>query len=172
MFNDEEYIEQLIDPGDGIIPVEIDVEQIKVDSKAYVCSMVDNLSRFYYDEEFMKNHPVFKKRVDSDIDSLCILIKMRSVDEVTQDALVKAISTNSGNASLYRALTDVQRTILNIQTKIEETVKSLEAFMKGYQLEIDFNPPESKDSSSDDVVEQVTTRGSKDFIQQMRGEGC
>lgn len=172
MFNDEDYIESLIDPGDGIVPVEIDVDQIKEDSKAYVCSMVDNLSKFYYDEEFMSSHPIFKKRVDSDIDSLCILIKMRSVDEVTQDALVKAIATNSGNASLYRALTDVQRTILNIQTKIEDTVKSLEAFMKGYQLEIDFNPPEKDADDSDDVTEQVTTRGSKDFIQQMREEGC
>lgn len=169
MFNDEEYIEGLIDPGDGIIPVEIDVEQIKNDSKDYVCSMVDNLSKFYYDDEFMRTHPVFKKRVDSDVDSLCILIKMRSVDEATQDAIVKAIANNSGNASLYRALTDVQRTILNIQTKIEDTVKSLEAFMKGYQLEIDFNPKTATDDDSSDDVVQLTTRGTKDFIQQMRG---
>lgn len=166
---DDDYIQSLVDPEEGIEPIDIDVEQIETESKDYVVKMVKNLSRFYYDEEFMSTHPVFSKRVDADIDSLCILIKMRSVDEVTQDSLVKAISTNSGNASLYRALTDVQRTILNIQTKIEETIKSLEAFMKGYQLELDFNPAQKINDDSSDDVEQMTTRGSKEFIQQMRG---
>lgn len=173
MIDDDKYIESIlgdaVDPEDGIAPIEIDVEQIEEDSKNYVVSMVKNLSHFYYDEQFMSTHPIFEKRVSADIDSLCILIKMRSVDEVTQDSLVKAISNNSGNASLYRALTDVQRTILNIQTKIEETIKSLEAFMKGYQLEIDFNTQDSDDTSDDTVVDTVQTRGSKEFIQKMRG---
>lgn len=174
MTDDEKYIESLlddaVDPNDGIAPIEIDVEQIEKDSKEYVIRMVKNLSRFYYDEQFMSTHPIFEKRVDADIDSLCILIKMRSVDEVTQDSLVKAISNNSGNASLYRALTDVQRTILNIQTKIEETIRSLEAFMKGYQLEIDFQSQDSDDEGdSDDRSSDVQTRGSKEFIQKMRG---
>lgn len=174
MPDDEKYIESIlsdaIDPNDGIAPIEIDVEQIEKDSKDYVVRMVNNLSRFYYDEQFMSTHPIFEKRVDADIDSLCILIKMRSVDEVTQDSLVKAIASNSGNASLYRALTDVQRTILNIQTKIDETIKSLEMFMKGYQLEIDFTPSDSDDEDSEDeIVNDVQTRGSKEFIQRMRG---
>lgn len=171
---DEDYIGSLIDPSDGVAPIEIDVDQIEQESKDYVVQMVENLSRFYYNDQFMSTHPTFKKRVDADIDSLCILIKMRSVDKVTQDSLVKAIANNSGNASLYRALTDVQRTILNIQTKIEETIRSLQAFMKGYQLEIEFRESDidptniSSDDSEDIENQQFTTRGTKDFIKQMR----
>ena len=94
------------------------------------------------------------------------------MDEITQDSLVKAIAGNPNNASLYRALTDIQRTILNIQTKIDETVRSMTTFMKGYQMEIDFNSAneETVSDSSDDSPSEVMTRGSKEFIQQMRSE--
>ncbi len=166
---EDDYIESLIDPEEGIVPVEIDVPQIEEESKRYVVSMIDNLSKFYYDDEFMKSHPVFSKRVEADVDSLIILIKMRRIDEVTQDSLVKAITNNSNNASLYRALTDVQRTILNVQTKIEDTIKNLQLFMKGYQLELNFDASQGNDDS-DDVSTTNKTRGTKEFIQQMQAQ--
>lgn len=165
---DIEDIEDLIDPNQGIEPIDINVAQISEESKLYVISMIENLSKFYYDDEFMKSHPVFKKRVDADIDSLIILIKMRKIDEVTQDSIIHAISNNSNNASLYRALTEIQRTILNIQTKIDETIKNLNLFMKGYQLEIDYNQTTTDESDDEYDGSVSTTRGSKEFIIQMR----
>lgn len=169
----DEFIEGLVDDQAalGIEPVEIDVEQIEKDAKDYIVTMVDNLATFYYDEQFMNTHPAFKKRVETDIEALIVLRKMRRMDEVTQDSLAKAIVGNPNNASLYRALTDIQRTILNIQTKIDDTIRSLTAFMKGYQLEIDFSPTdhEYSEDSDDEESAEITTRGSKDFIQQMRG---
>ncbi len=164
---EEEYIENLIDPNEGIAPIEIDVPQIEEEAKKYVVSMIDNLSKFYYDDEFMKSHDIFRKRVEADIDSLSILIKMRRIDEVTQDSLIKAISVNSNNASLYRALTEVQRTILNIQTKIDDTIKSLQVFMKGYQLELNLDYNQEEDSEDEPSINNKT-RGSKEFIQQMQ----
>lgn len=171
MPTEEEFIKSLIDPEEGIVPVEIDVEQIEKDARGYACSLVDNLSKYYFNEEFMSTHPIFKKRVDSDLDSLCMLLKMRAIDVATQDGLLKSISGNSSNASLYKSLTELQKTILSIQSKIDDTIKSLETFMKGYQLEIDFTKDVNQEmqyDSSDDAIEEMTTRGSKDFITKMR----
>ena len=104
-----------------------------------------------------------------------MLLKMRSADEVTHDVLIKAIAGNSSNASLYRALTKVQATILQITTKIETIVNNLTTLIKGYQLEINFKLEQEQlraESSADDkpmtVEDSPTThRGSKSFIEQM-----
>ena len=171
----QDFIEGLIDNQQalGIEPIEIDVQQIETESTSYIESLVSQFADFYYDEQFLSKHPKFYNRIKADIESLISLRKMKRMDELTQDSLVKAIATNPNNASLYRALTDIQRTILNIQTKIDETIKSMTAFMKGYQLEIDFDSTANEvvpEDSSEDNPTEVMTRGSKEFIQQMRGE--
>ena len=58
----------------------------------------------------------------------------------------------------------MQRTILNITTKIDETVARLNTMMKGYQTELNFDAPadEKQQESSTNIH-----RGSKSFIQQM-----
>ena len=102
---------------DGVIDGEnmiepIDMDEISDDAEKNAKEVVDNLSKFFYDEEFMRNNPKLKKRVDEELEALRVLIKMRKADEVTHDILIKAISGNSGNASLYRSLSDMQKTIL------------------------------------------------------------
>ena len=84
--------------------------------------LIEDLTNFYYDEEFLKRNPNFRKRVDNDLESLRMLLKMRAADEVTHDVIIKAITANSSNASLYSALTKIQTTILQITTKIETIV--------------------------------------------------
>ena len=165
---DIEDIEDIVDPNDGIEAVEIDLESISKEAGQYANSLVENLTEFYYNNEFFKNNTPFRRHVESDIDALKVLIKMRKSDEITHDILVKAISNNPGNASLYRSLTDVQRTILNIQSKIDETIKSLNTFMKGYQTEIDFDKKEEVDEGEVEEQHQVLYKGSKDFIEEMR----
>lgn len=145
--------------------VTIDVDGIDTASLADAKDMVENLSKFYYNEDFMKQNPNFKKRVDSELESLRVLIKMRKADEQAHDALLMAISANNNNASLYRSLTEIQKTIISITTKMGEIVTGLNNMMKGYQLEINFDNPESDEE--DEQAVKSTTRGSKEFIKQM-----
>lgn len=97
---------------DGLELIEIDIEDINESAKQDAIDLIQNLSRFYYDEDFMKRNPQFKKRVDNDLESLRILFKMRKTDEEAHDILIKAIQGNSSNASLYKSLSEMQKTII------------------------------------------------------------
>lgn len=174
MFNEE----NLFNPEDGTIDgleiVNIPIEDISKNANDKAQSLVEDLTEFYYDPEFLKNNPNFKKRVDNDLESLRMLLKMREADEVTHDVIIKAIAANSSNASLYRSLTQIQTTILQITTKIETIVNNLTTMIKSYQLELNFkmeqeqlkNEPEEAEPTS---VEDISGahRGSKSFIEQM-----
>ena len=154
---------------DGLQLVDIDLESINESAKTDAVSLIDNLSKLYYDEDFMKRNPTFKKRVDTDLESLRILFKMRKTDEETHDILIKAIAGNSGNASLYKSLTELQKTIISITTKICDIIDGLNNLMKGYQIELMNNSEddEAKDDPDEDFDPTSTCRGTKFFIEQM-----
>ena len=159
---------------DGIDIVNIDIDAIGDEAEGKAKRLIEDLAKFYYDEDFLKANPNFRKRVDNDMESLRMLLKMRAADEVTHDVLINAIAANSSNASLYRALTNVQTTILQITTKIETIVNNLTTMIKGYQLELNFKMEQeqmmnSNDDDSEMTIEDVSTqhRGSKSFIEQM-----
>ena len=163
-------------PLDGVIDslevVNIDIEGISSEAEGKAKTLIEDLAKFYYDEEFLKSNPNFRRRVDNDMESLRMLLKMRAADEVTHDVLIKAIAANSGNASLYGSLTRVQATILQITTKIENIVNNLTNMIKGYQLELNFKYENeiSKDDGEIESIEDVSNahRGSKAFIEQMK----
>lgn len=146
--------------------ITIDISDIDDSSMKDARDMINNLSQFYYDEEFIKAHPNIKKRIDSELESMRVLIKMRKADERAHDAILQAISTNNNNASLYRALTEIQKTIISITTKMGEIVAGLNNMMKGFQLEMTFN----KNTEEEIEASQNTHRGSKDFIKSMLKE--
>lgn len=157
---------------DGLEIVNIDIDAISEEAGKKAKILIEDLTKFYYNEEFLKSNPNFRKRVDNDIESLRMLLKMRSADEVTHDILIKAIAANSGNASLYRSLTQVQTTILQITTKIETIVNNLTTLIKGYQLELNFKTEQEQlsDSENTENTEVSVTgpqRGSKAFIEKM-----
>jgi hypothetical protein len=154
---------------DGLQLVDIDLESINESAKTDAVSLIDNLSKLYYDEDFMKRNPTFKKRVDTDLESLRILFKMRKTDEETHDILIKAIAGNSGNASLYKSLTELQKTIISITTKICDIIDGLNNLMKGYQIELMNNSEDDgiKEDPDDDFDPTSTCRGTKFFIEQM-----
>ena len=147
--------------------ITIDISDIDDSSMKDAKDMINNLSQFYYDEEFIKAHPNIKKRIDSELESMRVLIKMRKADERAHDAILQAISTNNNNASLYRALTEIQKTIISITTKMGEIVTGLNNMMKGFQLEMTFD----KNTEEEIETSQNIHRGSKDFIQNMLKEG-
>lgn len=164
----DQDIQNIVDPNNGIDVIDIPLDTIADEAESMAISLVDNLSTFYYNETFMKEHPNFKKHIETDIDSLRMLLKMRKSDEVTHDILVRSIGQNPGNASLYRSLSDVQRTMLNIQTKIDDTIKSLNTFMKGYQMEINFNQTQLEDNQDEQECINLTSKGTKSFIEQLK----
>ena len=164
-------------PLDGVIDslevVNIDIEGISSEAEGKAKTLIEDLAKFYYDEEFLKSNPNFRRRVDNDMESLRMLLKMRAADEVTHDVLIKAIAANSGNASLYGSLTRVQATILQITTKIENIVNNLTNMIKGYQLELNFkyeNEMNKEDDGEIESIEDISNahRGSKAFIEQMK----
>lgn len=167
-------IENLFEDGtiDGLDIVNIPIEDISKNANDKAQSLVEDLTEFYYDPEFLKNNPNFKKRVDNDLESLRMLLKMREADEVTHDVIIKAIAANSSNASLYRSLTQIQTTILQITTKIETIVNNLTTMIKSYQLELNFKMEQEQlknESEEPTSVEDISGahRGSKSFIEQM-----
>lgn len=161
----ESQIQDVIDPEEI---VNIDIDEIDRDSVNEAAEMIQNLTKLYYDEDFLKNQPKFKKRVDSELESLRINLKMRKADERAHDILLKNIGANPSNASMYRAFTEIQKTIVNITTKIEETINRLNNMMKAYQMEINFDG-----ESDDEEKPQKNTnshRGTRAFIEAMENE--
>lgn len=157
---------------DTLEVVNIDIDTIGNEADEKAKKLIEDLTKFYYDEEFLKANPNFRKRVDNDMESLRMLLKMRAADEVTHDVLIKAIASNSGNASLYGSLTRIQDAMLKITTKIENIVNNLTNIIKGYQLEINWKAEHELVDEENEVpssIEEVSnaTRGSKAFIQQM-----
>lgn len=152
---------------DGLEVINIPIEEIGDEADVKAKQVIENLAKFYYDEEFLKQNPNFRKRIENDMESLRMLLKMRAADEVTHDVLIKSIANNSGNASLYKALTNVQSTILSITTKIEGILNNLSSMIKNYQLEINFKQEQEIDNSQETELNTSQHRGTKSFIEAM-----
>lgn len=146
---------------DGEDLINIDIDSINELSQSSASKLIENLTRVYYDGDFLKRNPALKNRIDAELEALRLHIKMRKTNEEVHDILLKSISANSSNASLYRSLTDVQKTIINITQQITEIINGLNNMMKGYQLEFDFNKEEKEDDKDIHM-------GTKDFINQMK----
>lgn len=168
LFNSEADFGSIIDDMEEV--EHIDMEEIDNSSKTDAKNIVDNILELYGNEEFMKKVPKLKSRIETELESLRILLKMRRADEVTHDILIKAISQKSSNASLYRSLSEVQKTILSITVEINKCLDGLKQILKNYQLEFEFkddNTNESSDSNNEENDIKDTHRGSKEFISQM-----
>ena len=152
----------------------INTEIIDDDSLKEAEGLIDNLQDIYADPEFMKANPKFVTRLKAEIEDLRILLKVRKSDETVHDIILGAIGKNSNNASLYRALTDVQKTILSTTTDISNKIKDINSMLKNIQLELNFKQPpidpESTATTGDLFGQNQAFRGSKDFIKQMRDE--
>jgi hypothetical protein len=92
---------------------------------------------------------------------------MRKTDEVAHDLIIKAIAGNSGNASLYKSLAEIQKTILSITTKMGDIITGLNNLLKGYQLEMNFEEQEQPETDQEQPKLKNTYRGSKEFIERM-----
>ena len=174
--NDTDFdLSDLIDNEEDV--VNIDTDRIDTDSLKEASELVENLKDIYADPEFMKANPKFATRLKAEVENLRILMKIRKSDEVAHDVLLGAIGRNSSNASLYRSLSDIQRTILSTTSELSTKVKDINTMLKNIQLELNFKqePEQKTDPENGEIIEgnqteQTTFRGSKDFIKQMRQE--
>lgn len=162
------------DPIDIDTPLDdsvyIDMDELDQKAKDESKLMFKDLERIYSNEQFMADHPEYKKRLDIELESLRILIKMRKSDEVTHDILVKQIGMTPNNASLYSALNRMQTSMINIQTKLDSTVKTINQLLKNYQMELPFekDPEETTNSETSEVKTNAQTfRGTKAFMNHM-----
>jgi hypothetical protein len=126
----------------------------------------------YFDEEFMKNNPRFKERLDVELESLRVLVKMRKSDEIAHDLCLRSIGMNTNNASLYKALSGIQSSMLSIQRQMDDTVKNINNLLKNVQLELNFDNNQQNNTQGQQEIplDSNTTRGSKKFIEMMNQE--
>lgn len=162
----------LIDSEEEV--VNIDTDRIDSDSLRDAADLIENLKDIYADPGFLKANPKFATRLKTEMEDLRILLKMRKSDEVAHDILLSNIGRNPGNASLYRSLSDLQKTILSTTSELSTKIKDINSMLKNIQLELNFKQEEIVNPETGEVTgnesEQNTFRGSKDFIKQMREE--
>ena len=161
--------ELFVDP-EGIVE-DINVSEIEEQANNASFAMCKNLREVYFDEEFMKNNPRLKERLDVELESLRVLIKMRKSDEIAHDLCLRSIGMNTNNASLYKALAGIQSSMLSIQRQMDLTVKNINILLKNIQLELNFDAGQPAQEALQEIIyDPNTTRGSKKFIEQMKEE--
>lgn len=167
---DKEIEDLFVDP-EGIVE-DINIADIEEEAKSASFALCRNLREVYFDEEFMKNNPRFKERLDVELESLRVLVKMRKSDEIAHDLCLRSIGMNTNNASLYKALSGIQSSMLSIQRQMDDTVKNINNLLKNVQLELNFdnNPQNNTQVQQEIPLDSNTTRGSKKFIEMMNQE--
>lgn len=164
-------IEDLFVDPEGIVE-DINIADIEEEAKSASFALCRNLREVYFDEEFMKNNPRFKERLDVELESLRVLVKMRKSDEIAHDLCLRSIGMNTNNASLYKALSGIQSSMLSIQRQMDDTVKNINNLLKNVQLELNFDNNQQNNTQGHQEIplDSNTTRGSKKFIEMMNQE--
>lgn len=167
---DKDIEDLFVDP-EGIVE-DINIEDIEEQAKSASFALCRNLREVYFDEEFMKKNPRFKERLDVELESLRVLVKMRKSDEIAHDLCLRSIGMNTNNASLYKALSGIQSSMLSIQRQMDDTVKNINNLLKNVQLELNFDNNQQNNTQSQQEIplDSNTTRGSKKFIEMMNQE--
>lgn len=151
---------------------EIDIDLIAKDANILASSNVQNLLRLYNNKQFTDEHPDFKRRIDTEIESLRKLYKLAKVNEEVHDHLVQAIAKKPSNASLYLSLDRVQGKILTIDKQIRDQIASFNKIITGYQMELNFAQDNDLNNNPNQTAEledgSVLSRGGKAFVEQMK----
>lgn len=142
----------------------LDMDEIGRDANIMATSMISSVLRLYNNKDFVEEHPDFKKRIDTEIESLKKLYKMAQTNEIVHDHLAQAISKNSSNASLYMALDKVQARIMTVDHSIREILDGLNKICNNYQMELNF---EAVKKGNDPDEDGMAVRGGKAFIDMM-----
>ena len=153
--------------------VYIDMEEINRNAKNDSLFMLKDLAKIYGNERFMAEHPEYKKRLDLELESIRVLLKMRRSDEITHDILVKQIGLTPNVAGMYTALQKIQSAMVAIENKLDEKVRIVNGLLKNYQMELPFDQPEEEtaEEQSGEPSGAGRYRGTKAFIVEMNKNG-
>lgn len=150
--------------GDTPILV-IDLDEINTEAQNMASAITERLSNYYFDEKYIENHPYIPTKIMNEMNNIRRLLKMLTVNEKAQDALIANITLNAGKGALYSSLTSLQSAMLNIQTQLNSLTSSLEDIFKEMQDECEKTFAEKEKETNDDG--SVTVRGSREFIKQL-----
>lgn len=148
---------------------EVDIDNINKESNAIAASQINNLLYLYNNKEFTDQHPNFKKRVESEIESLRKQIKITMINEQALDNLSRIIAGNPSNASLYAALDRLESKIIQADKEIKTIINEFNRMCTAYQTEINFAVAEqdSNNETNNSDKDGITSRGTKAFIEAM-----
>ena len=144
----------------------IDINEINSEARKTADDITRKLSNYYFDEKYIENHPYIPNKIMQEMNNIRRLLKMLSINEAAQDALISNITFNAGKGSLYASLTALQNSMLNIQTQLNRLTESLENIFKQMQAECEKTFDEK---DKDDVMEDgsMIVRGSREFIKSL-----
>ena len=148
----------------------LNLEDINETAKNEAVEITERLSNYYFDQKYLDDHPYIGNKIKQEINNIRRLLKMLSINETAQDALVKNITVNAAKASLYTSLTSLQDTTLKIQSQLNKLTNEVENIFREMQDNCD-KTFEEKEKEVDNNIGYDVVRGSKEFIQSLINKG-
>ncbi len=149
----------------------LNLDEINGAAQQQAVELTERLSNYYFDEKYLVEHPYVKNKIKQEIENIRRLLKMISINEAAQDALITNITSNAGKGSLYQSLTSLQNTTLNIQSQLNKMISDLENIFREMQQDCEKTFEEKgKDTDPNDDGTMVV-RGSRDFINSLIAKG-
>jgi len=149
----------------------LNLDEINDNAKAEATEITERLSNYYFDERYIVEHPYIKNKIHQEINNIRRLLKMLSVNEAAQDALIGNISSNAGKGSLYQSLTSLQNTTLNIQSQLNKVTNEVENIFKEMQDNCEKTFEEKEKIEDQENNGQMVVRGSREFINSLIQKG-
>lgn len=140
----------------------INLEEVNKLAKDEATEITERLSNYYFDDKYLQEHPYLQNKISQEINNIRRLLKMLSINEAAQDALIQNITMNAGKGSLYQSLTALQNTTLSIQSQLNKVTRDIEDIFKEMQDNCE-KTFEEKDLEEDGSGLKIV-RGSKEFI--------
>lgn len=143
----------------------IDMEQISGEAKRQAQMITTKLSEYFLDPKYIDKHPYIVPKIAQTMDSVRRLLKMLSVNEKAQDALIMSIAGNSSKGTLFSSLTSLQNAMLSIQSQLNNLISSLEQIF----IEMQANCEQTFEEKDKEIAEDgsISTVGSRSFIEQV-----
>ena len=146
-------------------PLIIDLDEVNKEAQNMARLITERLSGYYFDEDVINSHPYIPTKIMTEMNNIRRLLKMLSINEKAQDALIQSITVNAGKGSLYMSLTSLQNSMLNIQKQLNDMTAAIEEIFRSMQEESEKNFAE-KDKESDSDGSMIV-RGSREFIKEL-----
>ena len=146
-------------------PLIIDLDEVNKEAQNMARLITERLSGYYFDEDVINSHPYIPTKIMTEMNNIRRLLKMLSINEKAQDALIQSITINAGKGSLYMSLTSLQNSMLNIQKQLNDMTAAIEEIFRSMQEESEKNFAE-KDKESDSDGSMIV-RGSREFIKEL-----